>query len=210
MIDNSVGGRGKGAWQGDNQSTASSFFLVYNPIGRPVLTAPSRQQLGYFQGSGDVANASSPAANSVNQLVEMVVLNYLALHDNGRSIWSANFANSSLNSAAMIDAYSAFQPLSTSTPPPPPPPPGTIVSCGASGVGTTISGNHGHVLVVPVADVDSTVPMTYSIRGTAQHDHMVTLSVVQLQTIKTIGSTVTQMTIADNTGHTHNVTVSCA
>ncbi|MCV6604853.1 MAG: general secretion pathway protein GspF, partial [Porticoccaceae bacterium] len=33
-IDNSVDGRGKGEWTGDNQSTASSFFMVYNPNGR--------------------------------------------------------------------------------------------------------------------------------------------------------------------------------
>ena len=33
MIDNSVNGRGKGVWTGDNQSTASSFFLVFNPDG---------------------------------------------------------------------------------------------------------------------------------------------------------------------------------
>ena len=37
MIDNSVEGRGKGVWTGDNQSTACSFFLVYNPTGRPAL-----------------------------------------------------------------------------------------------------------------------------------------------------------------------------
>ena len=37
MIDNSVDGRGKGEWTGDNQSTAAAFFLVYNPAGRPTL-----------------------------------------------------------------------------------------------------------------------------------------------------------------------------
>ena len=31
MVDNSVDGRGKGEWTGDNQQTAASFFLVYNP-----------------------------------------------------------------------------------------------------------------------------------------------------------------------------------
>ena len=79
-LDNTVGGRGKGQWTGDNQSTAASFFLVYTPAGRPILAAPSRQQLGWFRGSGDVETASSPGANAVNLLVEMVVLNYMALH----------------------------------------------------------------------------------------------------------------------------------
>ena len=42
MIDNSVDGRGKGEWTSDNQSTAASFFLVYNPAGR-AATRSARQ-----------------------------------------------------------------------------------------------------------------------------------------------------------------------
>jgi hypothetical protein len=86
MIDNSVGGRGKGQWTGDNQSTASAFFLVLNPTARPSLVdaggipTARRQQLGYFRASGDVETTGSPGANAVNLLVEMVVLNYMALH----------------------------------------------------------------------------------------------------------------------------------
>src|SRR5690606_7332691 len=66
-IDDSVGGRGKGEWTGDNQQTAASFFLVYNPPslgGRPILigegtsAAARHQQLGYFSGGGDVVTAS--------------------------------------------------------------------------------------------------------------------------------------------------------
>jgi len=33
-IDSSTAGRGKLGWQGDNQDTASTFFLVYSPKGR--------------------------------------------------------------------------------------------------------------------------------------------------------------------------------
>lgn len=86
-IDDSVGGRGKGEWTGDNQQTAAAFFLVYNPTGRPVLlqegTIPTtrRQQLGLFRRDGDVETAGSPAANNVNLLVQTVVLNYMALHE---------------------------------------------------------------------------------------------------------------------------------
>ena len=36
-VDNSVNGRGKGVWTGDNQATAATFFLVYNPAGRATL-----------------------------------------------------------------------------------------------------------------------------------------------------------------------------
>ena len=38
-VDDSVNGRGKGEWTGDNQQTAAAFFLVYNPPsagGRPA------------------------------------------------------------------------------------------------------------------------------------------------------------------------------
>jgi hypothetical protein len=86
MIDNSTGGRGKGQWTGDNQATACAFFLVLNPAGKPVtynvgsIPAARRQQLGYFRGSGDVETSGSPGANSVVTLVDMVLLNYMALH----------------------------------------------------------------------------------------------------------------------------------
>jgi len=76
-IDNSVGGRGKGQWTGDNQSTAASLILVYNPTGRPTVR---RNQIGSYSAAGDVINSSSPAANAVNLLVETVILNYMALH----------------------------------------------------------------------------------------------------------------------------------
>ena len=34
VVDNSADGRGKFDWSSDNQQTAASFFLVYNPGGR--------------------------------------------------------------------------------------------------------------------------------------------------------------------------------
>jgi hypothetical protein len=77
MVDNSVGGRGKLSWQGDNQGTACSLILVYSPTGRPAML---RNQVGSFTAGGDVVTASSPAANAVNLLVETVILNYMALH----------------------------------------------------------------------------------------------------------------------------------
>lgn len=111
MIDSSVGGRGKGQWTGDNQSTAASFFLVFNPTGRPTtysvgsIPAARRQQLGYFRGSGDVETTGSPGANAVNTLVEMVLLNYMALHGE-QNLFSSRFPTSVLNS--QIDNWIAF------------------------------------------------------------------------------------------------------
>jgi hypothetical protein len=37
-------------------------------------------QIGWFGGDGSVITNSSPAASAVNQLVETVILNYMALH----------------------------------------------------------------------------------------------------------------------------------
>ncbi|NQD37278.1 general secretion pathway protein GspF [Permianibacter sp. IMCC34836] len=120
MVDNSEEGRGKGQWTGDNQSTAATFFLVYNPNGKPQLMGATpaaqaqSQQIGYFRDSGDVETSSSPAGNNVNLLVETVALNYLALHDElGR--FDALFPGSGLGSGAVRDALVAFQPIVSGT-----------------------------------------------------------------------------------------------
>jgi hypothetical protein len=81
MIDNSVGGRGKGVWTADNQSVAATYFLVYNPAGRPVATPTNAGlQIGSFNPDGSINTTSSPAGNNVPNLAQMVVLNYMALH----------------------------------------------------------------------------------------------------------------------------------
>ncbi|VAW77266.1 FIG00785185: hypothetical protein [hydrothermal vent metagenome] len=103
-IDNSVNGRGKGVWTGDNSSVAASFFLVYNPNGAiPAL----RQQIGFFRADGSVDTASSPAANNVNLLVETVILNYMALNGD-RGLYSGLFSGIS---PALIDTMTAFDTL---------------------------------------------------------------------------------------------------
>jgi len=116
MIDDSAEGRGKGVWTGDDQQTAASFFLVYNPAGRPQLLGGSadeqarHQQLGYMRASGDVETASSPAANNVNLLVETVVLNYLALHGE-QGNFASLFPNHGLGNSTLMDSLTAFAPI---------------------------------------------------------------------------------------------------
>lgn len=80
QIDNSANGRGKGVWRNDSSSRAATFFLVFNPAGRPQLTSPAKQQLGFYKPTGDLDTAATPISNNVQQLAEAVVLNYLALH----------------------------------------------------------------------------------------------------------------------------------
>jgi hypothetical protein len=116
-VDNSTDGRGKFMWVSDNQSTAASFFLVYNPRGRPQLfdgggglPAARHQQIGYFKTDGSVDTASSPAANAVNLLAETVVLNYMALHGE-QGNFAARFPNHGLGTAQLRDSLTAFAPI---------------------------------------------------------------------------------------------------
>lgn len=119
-LDNSVDGRGKGVWTGDNSSTAASFFLVYNPAGRATLmggTADEQarhQQIGYFRPDASVESASSPAANNVNLLVNTVILNYMALHGE-QGTFTTLFPNHGLGSSASIDRITAFEPIVSGT-----------------------------------------------------------------------------------------------
>ncbi|GAB1260870.1 hypothetical protein [Aurantivibrio plasticivorans] len=120
MIDTSPLGDGKGVWTGDSQQTAAAFFLVYNPGGRPTLHSTvgadqlQHQQLGWMTGGGDVQTTSSPAANNVEALVNTVVLNYMALHDDIGG-FTSKFANHGLGSNSDIDRWVAFEPIVTGT-----------------------------------------------------------------------------------------------
>src|SRR5437762_2646753 len=110
-IDGSTAGRGKLGWQDDNQDTASTFFLVYSPRGRPqLLNGAASQQIGYFSANGSVVPTSSPAANAVNQLVQVVILNYMGLLGTS-SQFSTLLPMQGLGSAAAQAALTAFAPI---------------------------------------------------------------------------------------------------
>jgi hypothetical protein len=119
-VDNSVNGRGKFDWTSDNQQTAASFFLVYNPQGRSQLyTGDSRppeqhQQIGWFRRDASVETAGTPAANNVNLLVETVILNYMALHGE-QGNFSSLFPGHGLGSTALRDSLIAFNPIVNGT-----------------------------------------------------------------------------------------------
>ena len=120
VIDNTVDGRGKGEWTSDNQQTAATFFLVYNPNGRPTLIGGSpeeqaiHQQIGRMRADGSVETSATPAANNVNLLAETVVLNYMALHgENGD--FSTALPNHGLGNATLQDSLTAFEPIVNGT-----------------------------------------------------------------------------------------------
>jgi hypothetical protein len=118
-IDDSINGRGKGEWTGDNSSTGAAFFLVYNPTGKPQLMGATaeqnamHQQIGYMRSDASVETASAPSANNVNLLVETVLLNYMALHGEQNS-FSSLVPGQGLGNATMLDSLTAFQPIITS------------------------------------------------------------------------------------------------
>ena len=120
VVDNSTDGRGKFDWASDNQQTAASFFLVYNPAGRAQLyTGDSRspeqhQQIGWFRRDASVETASTPAANNVNLLVEAVILNYMALHGE-QGQFASRFPGNGLGSASLQDSLIAFNPIVNGT-----------------------------------------------------------------------------------------------
>ncbi len=122
VIDNTLNGRGKGEWTSDNQDTAASFFLVYNPAGPPQLftggsdgaTALQHQQIGWFTANGDVQRASTPGANNVNLLVQMLLLNYMALHGE-QHLFDSRFPGHGLGNSINLDRFTAFEPIVSGT-----------------------------------------------------------------------------------------------
>jgi hypothetical protein len=119
MIDSSVGGRGKGVWTADNQSVAATYFLVFNPAGKAVAAQANPEmsmQIGSFNSDGSQNTTSSPAGNNVLNLVQMVVLNYMALHSaNAIAQWPTLFPspnlNNTLGSGTALEPLIAWQPL---------------------------------------------------------------------------------------------------
>jgi hypothetical protein len=88
--------------------------------------------------------------------------------------------------------------------------PEPVSACGSSG--SEISGNHGHVLTVPTADLTSTTAMTYSIIGSATHDHSLTLSPADLAQLNSGGTVTVVSSVTDAPpfgSHSHAVTVTC-
>ncbi len=119
-IDDTVDGRGKGEWTSDNSSTAATFFLVYDPNGRPTLIGGTpeeqalHQQIGYMRPDGSVETAATPAAGNVNLLAETVILNYMALHGE-QSDFATQFPGHGLGNSTLQDSLTAFQPIVTGT-----------------------------------------------------------------------------------------------
>ena len=125
MIDDSAAGRGKGVWTADNQNVAASYFLVFDPKAKPLPAQHNPElslQLGYCNPDGSQNTTSSPAGNNVFNLVQIVVLNYMALHGtiNGLSavngfpvLWPSPNVNNTLGTGSALSSLISFQPLAS-------------------------------------------------------------------------------------------------
>jgi hypothetical protein len=119
MIDTSVAGRDKGVWTADNQSVAATYFLVFNPNGKPVPAQSNPElslQIGNFNPDGSQNTTGSPGGNNVPNLAQMIVLNYMALHTaNAVSLWPTLWPSPNLNNGlgtgTALEPLIAFQPL---------------------------------------------------------------------------------------------------
>jgi hypothetical protein len=108
MLEDDGNGTPKYRWQSDDSQTAASVIFVYGPGGRPALrNGAASEQLGFYRANGSVDTASSPFANSVTTLAEMVVLNYLALHGE-EAMFGAVLGNPGLGTGAAVQPYIAF------------------------------------------------------------------------------------------------------
>jgi hypothetical protein len=110
-----LGGGGKGQWTGDNSSTACSYFLAYDPTNNvPIWNndpqVELRRQIGSMSSGASVVTSATPAANNVNLLVNMVLLNYMALNGSvtpgDMSAFTTAFPNHGLGNS--IENYIAF------------------------------------------------------------------------------------------------------
>ena len=91
--------------------------------GKPVPAQANPEmslQIGNFNPDRSLNTTGSPAGNNVLNLVQMVVLNYMALHSaNAAAAWPSlwqsapliNPLNNTLGSGSALDPLIAFQPL---------------------------------------------------------------------------------------------------
>jgi hypothetical protein len=95
--------------------------LVYNPAGKPVAAQKNPElslQIGNFNPDGSINTTGSPAGTNVPNLVQMVVLNYMALHGaNAISAFPTLYPSPNLNDTlgTALEPLIAFNPIVNGT-----------------------------------------------------------------------------------------------
>ncbi|WP_428740346.1 hypothetical protein [Tenacibaculum sp.] len=81
-------------------------------------------------------------------------------------------------------------------------------NCLKDGTNNSINRNHGHSLNVSKEDVQNGTDKAYSIQGSADHNHIITVTAANFSSLQNNNSI--SVTSTTGGGHTHTVTVSCA
>lgn len=81
-------------------------------------------------------------------------------------------------------------------------------NCNQNGTNVTIGANHGHVMMVTMADITAAADKTYNIMGTATHNHTVMLTAAQFGMLAANQAIMT--TSSTDAGHSHPIMVACA
>lgn len=99
-----------------------------------------------------------------------------------------------------------------SGPDPDPNPDPTAKNCVENGTNTSVSSvqNHTHSLSVSKEDVSAGSTKTYDLSQSADHIHQVTLDADDFQALRNNPNQSITKVSTSNSGHSHDVTVSCA
>ncbi len=85
-------------------------------------------------------------------------------------------------------------------------------NCVENGTTASVSSaqNHTHSLLVSKEDVSAGATKTYDLGQSANHIHQVTLEADDFQALKTSPNSSLSKVSTSNSGHSHNITISCA
>lgn len=78
-----------------------------------------------------------------------------------------------------------------------------------NGTTASIGDNHGHTLSVPRADVMAGTQKVYSIEGTADHAHNVTVTPTMFTMLQSNTAIMVNSATGGIDGHNHNITIMC-
>lgn len=83
-------------------------------------------------------------------------------------------------------------------------------NCTTNGTAVVIAGNHGHTMVVTMADVTAAADKTYDITGGGGHTHMVTVTAANFASLASNPNGSVMVNSTSAAAHTHAITVTCA
>ncbi len=90
--------------------------------------------------------------------------------------------------------------------------PGPVGNCVRNGADAMIVANHGHILMVPAADVLAGTPRVYNIQGAADHPHTISVTADLMELLQRDSEVVVESSIDGSDDfplHSHTVRLIC-